>query len=253
MKSLSLVAILFCSTGCLWAQDVASQQAPGLPPSTPVPVAAEFPRPTFTLSAESAGVPSSAAALFAGLSPSSAPSPAGSTATPNAAPADPKPAAPEPRFVYGGRDDFRWQLALGVSLVRFRSSQIYATGVGTDTSITYFTNEWLGFEGRFTTSFAPTILRAEHVKFLGYGGGPKISWRAQKFEPFVHVLAGGMHLRPQFAAGSANGAEFQFGGGAGYRFNPRLSARVVVDYMRSHMFSQWQNDAEASLQAVLHF
>src|SRR6202140_661132 len=61
--------------------------------------------------------------------------------------AEPSPASPEPRYVYGSRDDFRWQLALGISLVRFRSSKFYATGVGTNTSVTYFTNEWLGVEG----------------------------------------------------------------------------------------------------------
>ena len=161
--------------------------------------------------------------------------------------ADPIPAPPNPRFVYGSRDDFRWQLGLGISLVRFRSSLYYATGVGTDTSVTYFTNEWLGFEGRITTSFAGTIYQSERVKYLGYGGGPKLAWRAQKFEPFIHGLAGGAHILPQTPLGSQNAAAFQVGGGAGYRFNPRLSTRITVDYVRTHFFGMWQNNAQATL------
>ena len=82
--------------------------------------ALKFPDGRFSLKAEarSANAPSSA----------EAPS--------EAAPAEPLPAAPDPKFVYGSRDDFRWQLALGVTLVRFRSPFFYATGVGTNTSVT---------------------------------------------------------------------------------------------------------------------
>jgi hypothetical protein len=170
----------------------------------------------------------------------------------SAAVPDPSP-APEPRFVFGGRDDFRWQMAFGFSIVRFRSSLYYATGVGTDTSITYFTNDWFGVEGRVTTSFAPTIYLNEHVKFAGYGFGPKLAWRTQKFEPFVHTILGGVHILPQTALGSANGFEFQVGGGAGYRFNPRLSTRLVVDWVRTRLWGQWQDNAQVAIDAVLHF
>jgi hypothetical protein len=167
--------------------------------------------------------------------------------------ADPAPAAPAPRFVFGGRDDFRWQLGLGMSILRFRSALYYATGLGTNTSVTYFTNDWFGLEGRVTTAFSPTTYIGSHVKFAGYGAGPKLAWREQKFEPFVHAIIGGVHVLPQSAAGSANGFEFQFGGGLGYRFNPRLSTRLTLDWVRTRLFSQWQDDAQVALEAVLHF
>src|ERR1700720_1370906 len=109
-------------------------------------------------------------------------------ASPGLAPAEPLPAAPEPKFVYGGRDDFRWQLALGISLLRFRSSLYYATGVGTNTSVTYFTNEWLGVEGNINTAFAPTINQNQHIKYASYGGGPKVAWRKANWEPWAHTL-----------------------------------------------------------------
>jgi hypothetical protein len=120
-------------------------------------------------------------------------------------------------------------------------------------SVTYFTNEWFGFEGRVTTAFAPTIYVNEHVKYVAYGGGPKIAWREQKFEPFVHVIVGGAHILPHTSAGGANGFELQVGGGAGYRFNPRLSARVVIDWVPSRLFGEWQNHVQGALEAVLHF
>ena len=172
----------------------------------------------------------------------------------SAARPDPSPATPEPpRFVFGGRDDFRWQLGLGLSVLRFRSSLYYATGIGTDTSITYYTNDWFGVEGRVTTAFSPTTYIGSHVKFAGYGAGPKIAWRTKKLEPFAHAIFGGVHVLPQSAAGNANGFEFQLGGGAGYRFNPRFSARIIADWVRTRLFSQWQDDAQVAVEYVLHF
>src|SRR6202790_5486761 len=173
--------------------------------------------------------------------------------SPNLAPADPAPAAPEPKFVYGGRDDFRWQLALGISLVRFRSPFFYATGVGTNTSVTYFTNAWLGVEGSINTAFAPTIYQNEHVKYLGYGGGPKVAWRRAKWEPWAHALVGGMHILPRLATFSKNGFELQVGGGADYRIYPHLSARIEVDWIKTHVFGVWGNSGSANADIVLHF
>jgi hypothetical protein len=172
--------------------------------------------------------------------------------SPGLAPAEPLPAVPEPKFVYGGRDDFRWQLGLGISLVRFRSSQFYATGVGTNTSLTYFTNEWLGVEGSLNTAFAPTIYQNEHVKYFSYGGGPKIAWRTRKLEPWAHAIVGGAHVLPKTTFGK-NGFEVEVGGGVDYRIFPHLSARLEADWVKTHLFAQWQNSAQANLDIVLHF
>ena len=166
---------------------------------------------------------------------------------------DALPAAPRPRYVYGNRNDFRWQLALGISLVRFRSPFYYATGVGTNTSVTYFTNEWLGVEGNINTGFAPTIFLNEHVKYVGYGGGPKVAWRRANWEPWAHTLVGGMHILPQLAAFSQNGFQLQVGGGADYRIYPHLSARIEVDWIKTHVFGVWGNSASANADIVLHF
>lgn len=171
-----------------------------------------------------------------------------------AEPAEALPAAaPDPKFAYGSRDDYRWQLGLGVSLVRFRSSFYNATGVGTNTSLTYFTNEWFAVEGSATTSFAPTIYHSDHVKFFDYGGGPKIAWRARKLEPWAHFIAGGMHVLPQTAGHSQNGVALQTGGGVDYRFYPHLSLRAEVDWIKTHVLGEWGDSAQANIDVVLHF
>ena len=172
---------------------------------------------------------------------------------PEPAPAEPLPAAPAPKYVYGSRDDYRWQLALGVSLLRFRSSRFYATGVGTNTSLTYFTSDWLGVEGNINTAFAPGIYLDENVKYVSYGAGPKVAWRARKLEPWAHVIAGGAHILPQTAGASQNGFSLQVGGGADYRIFPHLSARLELDWVKTRFFGEWQNNAQANLDIVLHF
>src|SRR5260370_20270423 len=79
------------------------------------------------------------------------------------------------------------------------------------------------------TSFAPTIYLSEHVKYFSYGGGPKIAWRARKWEPWMHAIVGGAHIQPQ-TTGSRNGFDFMAGRGVGVRLLPHLSRRPGVPW-----------------------
>ena len=167
-------------------------------------------------------------------------------------PADPAP-APDPKFLYGGRDDFRWQLSLGADWLRFRSSIFNASAVGIASGVTYFTNDWFGVEGVFTTGFAPTIYQNEHVKLFVYGGGPKIAWRERRWEPWGHVIFGGAHEFPQTAGHSKSSYAIEGGGGADYRFNPRLSGRLEADWVHTGLFGQNQNNFELMGGVVFHF
>jgi hypothetical protein len=174
-------------------------------------------------------------------------------AAPNAAAPDPQP-APRPRFIYSDRDDFRWQLGLGLSFERFRSSIYSASAVGTSTSLAYFLSDFLGVEGNVNTFFAPTIWQNEHIKLVNYGVGPKFAWRRPRWEPWFHGLFGGTHALPQTANhNSKNGFAVQLGGGADYRLLPRLSARAEVDYVGTKLFGQWQNNGQATVSLVFHF
>jgi hypothetical protein len=168
----------------------------------------------------------------------------------NAEPASP---SPQPKFLYGGRDDYRWELALAASWLRFQSNVFNASAVGISTSVTYFTNDWFGVEGNVTAVFAPTIFQNEHVKIATYGAGPKIAWRQKKWEPWLHGIFGGAHEQPQIAGQSRNSYALKAGGGADYRWNPRLSFRLEGDYVRTGFFSHSQNNFQLAGGIVFHF
>ncbi len=184
------------------------------------------------------------------------------TSPANALSADPAPAAipaaassptPKPRYIFGDRDDYRWQLGLGVEFIRFQSKLIDASLVGLNTTITYFTNDWFALEGNLVTGFAPEIYDREHVKYFGGAGGVRIGSRRARFEPWGHVLVGGAHLQPQTAGNSKNTLEVQAGLGLDYRVNSRLSLRAEGDWVRTQFFSDSQNNFQGVAAVVFHF
>lgn len=170
-----------------------------------------------------------------------------------AATAEPAAPSPKPRFVYGGRDDYRWQLGLSLAFVRFNSSAFNANAIGIKTSVAYFLNEWLGVEGNVSATFSPTTIGTGHAKVLIFGGGPKVAWRQRRWEPWLHGIFGLAHEQPQTAAGSRNSYAIEAGGGADYRWNPHLSFRAEGNYVRTGFFGQSQNNFELAGGAVLHF
>jgi hypothetical protein len=171
------------------------------------------------------------------------------------APADPPPPAPaaKPRYIFGDRDDYRWQLGLGVEFFRFQSRLIDASLVGLNTTVTYFTNDWFALEGNLVTGFAPTIYQSEHVKYFGGAGGIRIGSRRARFEPFGHALFGGGHLQPQTAGYSRSTWTVQAGIGLDYRVNARLSLRGEGDWVRTAFFNDAQNNFQAVAAVVFHF
>jgi len=167
--------------------------------------------------------------------------------------AEPASPSPQPKFLYGGREDYRWELGLAATWLRFRSSVFNASAVGINTSVAYYTNEWFAVEGNLTAAFAPTILLNEHVKIATYGAGPKIAWRRKQWEPWLHGIFGGAHEQPQIAGSSRNTYVIKAGGGADYRWNPRISFRLEGDYVRTAFFKQSQNDFQLAGGIVFHF
>ena len=167
--------------------------------------------------------------------------------------ADPAKPEPQPKFLYGGRDDYRWQLGLGVAWERFRSNIFNASAVGLNSSVAYFTNDWFGVEGDISAMYAPVIYQNEHVKLLNYVGGPKIAWRQRRWEPWAHVLVGGSHEQPKTAGFSKSSFAFQAGGGADFRWNPRLSFRLDADYLHTSFFSKSQHNFLLGGGIVFHF
>ncbi len=175
------------------------------------------------------------------------------TALPAEPSADPPTPSPTPKFIYGGRDDYRWQLSVGGAWVRFRSKVFNASAGGVKTTVTYFLNDWFGVEGSATAAFATSIFNNEQVKIALYGGGPKIAWRQNRWEPWLHGIFGGAHEQPQTAASSRNSYSIMAGGGADYRWNPRVSFRLEADYVRTGFFHESQNNFQLAGGIVFHF
>jgi hypothetical protein len=252
MKRQLSVAILLLGTACgAAAQDGGSSDTSAINRN----VAAEFSAsPTESLTLwDAAGSVELAPVASASFSPVLLPVLGAAEPGPAAEAAPAPEAPPKPKFLYGGRDDFRWQLAIGADWFRFRSSIFNASAVGVKTGVTYFTNDWFGVEGTVTTGFAPTIFANDHVKLLTYGAGPKIAWREKRWEPWAHAIFGGAHEEPQTAGNSKNGFDIELGGGADYRVNPRFSARLEGDWVRTTFFSQTQNNFVLMGGAVFHF
>jgi hypothetical protein len=256
-KLLSVAIFLFAASGPAWAQDEV------LPAPQPNQNAAlDFSRTSaasFTAGSSQDSVWVFAASsllpdslLSAPLERLPSPSPFASPAYPPAA-AAPASKSPVPKIKDTGREN-RWQIGLGVALVRFRSSIYFATAVGLNSSISYFLKDSLAIEGAVTSAFAPAVFQSfEHVKYVGYGAGPKYVLTHDQLQPWVHALVGGIHILPQTALGSQNGFEVLIGGGADYALNPNWALRLEADYIRTHVFGQSQNSGQAVLGIVHSF
>jgi len=168
--------------------------------------------------------------------------------------AEPAVPSPKPRFLYSRDGIVRWELGLGFTWIRFRTSIFNASAVGLKTSVTYNTNEWFGIEGNASATFAPEIFDREHVKLLVYGAGPKIAWRRyQRWDPWLHAILGGAHEQPQTIGNGKSAFAVQLGGGADYNFNYRFSGRLGGDLVRTSFFGQSQNNFQLTAGVVLHF
>jgi hypothetical protein len=169
----------------------------------------------------------------------------------------PSPAAPppDPKFVFGDRDDYRWQLAVGFDYFRFNSSHAFDTNLfGVNTDLTYYSNSWFGLEGNVITGFsATTYSSGAHAKIFGGLGGIRIGGRRAKWEPWLHALVGGSHLQPQTADGDRNALMALVGGGVDYRVHARLSFRLEADWVYTGYFGGVQNNVQAVASVVLHF
>ncbi len=192
-------------------------------------------------------------AAIASIAPASNAEVATPTPLPSAAlPGDPEP-APVPTFIYGGRDDYRFQMGLGVAGEFFRSSIFNSNAVGINTSVSYYLNNWLGVEANILSAYGGSIFDNDPVRLFNLTGGPRIAWREKRWEPWIHALVGFSHEQPQVAAGGTTAFAAQIGGGVDYRINPRLSLRMQGDYLHTSFFNQGQNNITTALSLVFHF
>jgi hypothetical protein len=174
---------------------------------------------------------------------------AGASAEPAA-----QPATPTPKYVvFGDRDDYRWQLGVGVDYVRFDSKPFDANMVGLNTTVTYFTNSWFGVEGSVITGFGGQTFNQNHAKIFGGAGGIRIGGRRARWEPWAHALVGGAHVQPQTADGSRSSLMALAGIGVDFRVHARLSLRGEGDWLYTTLYNQSQSNLQIVAGVVFHF
>ncbi len=146
------------------------------------------------------------------------------------------------------------EAALNFAVVRFRSSVYSATAIGYNVNVAFYLNDWFGIEGDVTPAFSVgTVFAKEHVKYLGYGGGPRFVLRRGPVEPWGHIVFGGAHILPQTAAGHRNGFDVQGGGGADFVLSDNVAWRVEGDLVHTSLFGASQNSFQVLTGLVLRF
>jgi hypothetical protein len=161
--------------------------------------------------------------------------------------------APASRVIHRGNENDKWQLGLGFTYLKFRSSAIHANMFGLNASVTYFTNDWFGVEGNITAAAGEKIFVDDRTKYAGFTGGPKIVIRRRRWEPWAHALLGMAHVNPQLAGASKNGLAMQLGGGADYPAWRQISVHFEGDWVVTRLYSQTQNNFQLVTGLFLHF
>jgi hypothetical protein len=106
---------------------------------------------------------------------------------------------------------------------------------GWDASARFNFLKFLGAEGDFSGSYATINGVSTHI--YTYAGGPVVSVRVSKIEPFAHVLIGGTRLTgsQSSVSVSTNGYTVLFGGGVDAKLNQLFSVRLAqVDWLYYH-------------------
>lgn len=162
-------------------------------------------------------------------------------------------AARAPQVIYRGMENDRWELGLGFTYVKFRSPAIDENMLGLNTSVAYFTREWIGVEGNITAAFGGKIFLNERTKYGGFTGGPKIVMRRRGWEPWAHALVGMAHVNPKLGNFGKNGVAVQVGGGADIALCGPLAVRMEGDWVLTHLYALWQNNFQVVTGLVLRF
>jgi hypothetical protein len=173
--------------------------------------------------------------------------------SPSLPPAGPD-APPRPQS-YSDDIGNRWELGVGYEFVHFKSVPFEANLHGLHTDLSYNLNEWFALEGNVVSAFGDDVFAGETSKYVLYAAGGRISWgpSRHRLTPWARVLVGGVHVNPQVAHESKNGFALQLGGGADWRLAARFSLRAEVDYVRTQLYSDSQNNVQAGFGVVIHF
>jgi len=116
-------------------------------------------------------------------------------------------------------------------------------------------NSWFGLTADFSGHYETVGGTATKIHLFTFG--PRFTIRhSERFSPYVHVLAGGMHISTSFMTIKASTAGFAGIGGGGFdvHVNDRLSVRVgQLDYLVTRFSGRYQHDFRYSAGVVFRF
>jgi hypothetical protein len=149
----------------------------------------------------------------------------------------------------------RWQIGISYEYFRLRLPNGSGGLQGLNSSVTYFTNDWLGIEGDVGPAFGQ-ISPAFHTKFLWYGGGVRAYFhRDRRWQPWAHALFGGTHLNTTQGIGPAshNGFGIVAGAGLDRALSPMFAVRAQGDLVETHLVGGWQTNFQIKAGIVFNF
>lgn len=126
---------------------------------------------------------------------------------------------------------------------------------GWNASLTFNANKWLGFTGDFGGTYN-SLAAGANSNLHTFLFGPKLTYRTDKFAPFVHALFGGARsglTATGFGGGSNGSFSFATGGGVDYKVRDRISLRLVqLDYVNTRFANNVQNNLRFSTGLVVN-
>lgn len=137
-------------------------------------------------------------------------------------------------FVYPGAD-VHGLLPGGLLPV---NSHLESNPRGAGASITYDFNRWLGLtgdvSGDLSSGESGVGMRIDDAEFFNLSAGPKITFRARHFSPFLEALVGEHRLASE-VFGSDYEVGFMAGGGLDLKLSRRFALRLIrADYVFSN-------------------
>jgi hypothetical protein len=124
-------------------------------------------------------------------------------------------------------------------------------GSGWEAALTGNLNDWFGLKADLGGNYQ-SLLGSE-AKEYNVLFGPQLSHRVEKFNVFLHGLAGVSRLSFEHGP-SSTGLGWVIGGGADYNLNSSFAIRPVqLDYHGAHVFSNTQKDVRYSAGIVYRF
>lgn len=181
----------------------------------------------------------------------------GTVAAQNDPPAAPISLPPAAQGPHRGFDDNSgpWQVGANFVYQRFDIGTDNSNLFGLQSSVAHFIHDGsFALEGGVSVTFGD-ILPGDREQLVFYGGGVKYQMRRHKYQPWVHVLAGGSHIRLNQMVGSPsfNGFGLMGGGGVDIPFRTHLAWRVEGDYFTTLISSTWQQNISVGGGIVIKF